>query len=136
MICLDSNIVIAALKDDQSPAMSRIAQTLRERRSLVMSTIVLFELSFGVAKSVQKERNARRLAEFIGSAIELLQFDADDAAEAADIRAFLKRKGTPIGPYDILIAAQARRRNALLATANVGEFNRVPGLRTENWARP
>ncbi len=61
-------------------------------------------------------------------------FEPEDAEEAGDIRAELERAGTPIGPYDVLIAAQARRRNALLVTANMGEFTRVPGLRIEDWA--
>ena len=60
----------------------------------------------------------------------------DDAREAGDIRAALERTGTPIGPYDVLIAAQARRRGAMLATANVREFARVPGLRLVDWSAP
>ena len=62
-----------------------------------------------------------------------MTFDAEDAHEAGDIRALLERAGTPIGPYDILIAAQARRRGATLVTANTREFARVPGLKTEDW---
>jgi tRNA(fMet)-specific endonuclease VapC len=60
-------------------------------------------------------------------------FDAADASYAADIRSFLQRKGTPIGPYDIMIAAQARRRGASLVTANVREFRHVPGLVVQDW---
>ena len=65
--------------------------------------------------------------------ITLLPFEPEDAEEAGDIRAVLESAGTPIGPYDILIAAQARRRGAVLVTANIGEFSRVQGLATENW---
>ena len=65
--------------------------------------------------------------------MQVLDFDAEDAEEAGDIRATLQRAGTPIGPYDILIAAQARRRDALLVTANTREFARVPGLQIEDW---
>jgi tRNA(fMet)-specific endonuclease VapC len=68
--------------------------------------------------------------------IRLLEFDEEDAREAGEIRALLERKGTPIGPYDVIIAAQARRRGALLVTANEREFARVPGLKTEDWADP
>jgi tRNA(fMet)-specific endonuclease VapC len=60
----------------------------------------------------------------------------DGAEEASDIRFTLERAGTPIGPFDILIAAQARRRGALLVTANGREFGRVPGLRFDDWASP
>jgi tRNA(fMet)-specific endonuclease VapC len=137
MICLDTNTVIAALKDESSPALSRVAQALRDRQDPVaVSTIVLFELYFGAAKSGRQEQNARRVTEFAASAIQVLEFDTEDAAEAGEIRAALRRMGTPIGPYDILIAAQARRRNALLVTANTREFARVPGLKIEDWTLP
>jgi tRNA(fMet)-specific endonuclease VapC len=63
-----------------------------------------------------------------------LPFEIEDAEEAGDIRAALERAGTPIGPYDILIAAQARRRGAILVTANEHEFARVPGLMVEDWS--
>jgi tRNA(fMet)-specific endonuclease VapC len=72
----------------------------------------------------------------VSSPVQVLTFDAMDAQEAGDIRARLRRAGTPIGPDDILIAAQARRRNALLVTANTREFAQVPGLRIEDWAVP
>jgi tRNA(fMet)-specific endonuclease VapC len=135
MICLDTNVVTVALKDDSSLALLRVANELRERRPLAVSTLVLFELYFGAAKSAHPERNARRVAEFASSSIQVLHFDPDDAAEAGDIRAHLKRAGTPIGPYDILIAAQARRRDALLVTANTREFARVPRLRIADWTK-
>ena len=61
-------------------------------------------------------------------------FESQDAEEAGDIRAALERTGKPIGPYDLLIAAQARRRGATLITANEREFARVPGLKTADWA--
>ena len=76
------------------------------------------------------------LAAFLTLAVTPWPFEPEDAEEAGDIRAALERAGTPIGPHDVLIAAQARRRGAALVTANTGEFNRVPGLRTEDWAGP
>ena len=135
MICLDTNVVIAALKDDSSLALQRVAQGVREGWPLAVSAIVLFELYFGAAKSAFPERNARRIAEFASSTIHVLGFEAEDAAEAGDIRSHLKRAGTRIGPYDVLIAAQASRHGALLVTANVREFARVPGLRIEDWTK-
>lgn len=66
----------------------------------------------------------------------VLNFDQDDAREAGEIRATLRAAGTPIGPYDVLIAAQARRRDAVLITTNTREFVRVPGLRIEDWTKP
>jgi tRNA(fMet)-specific endonuclease VapC len=74
------------------------------------------------------------LAVFLTLDVTRWPFEPEGAKEAGDICAEFERAGTPIGPYDVLIAAQARRRSALLVTANTGEFARVPGLRTENWA--
>lgn len=136
MICLDTNAVIAALKSKPSPVLERIAQGLRESWPLAVSTLVLFELHFGAAKSTYPERNARRIMEFTTGGIRILDFEADDATEAGVIRNHLGKSGTPIGPYDLLIAAQARRRDAVLVTNNTREFSRVPGLRIEDWTSP
>ena len=74
------------------------------------------------------------LRAFIGDRMEVLRFDEEDAAEAGEIRARLERAGEPIGPYDILIAAQTRRRGATLVTFNRREFARVPGLAITDWS--
>ena len=134
MICLDTNAIIVALNNPASPVRARINQAQDNGIRLTVSTIVLFELWYGAAKSSHRQRNFERLIVFFTAPIERLQFDADDAREAGEIRAALARIGKPIGPYDILIAAQARRRGATLVTANKREFSRVPGLTTEDWA--
>lgn len=134
MICLDTNVVIALLNESASPVEARLNATLKSGHPVVVSSVVLFELWYGVAKSTRVEQNAARIADFMGGSIQALPFDSDDAAEVGDIRAALERAGTPIGAYDILIAAQARRRAATLVTANAREFSRVPGLRVEDWA--
>jgi tRNA(fMet)-specific endonuclease VapC len=134
MICLDTNAVIAALNSKTTPVRHRLDAALSAGSKVAVSSIVYFELWFGVAKSARPERNARRIADFMELGIEILDFDAEDARDASDIRAFLAKAGTPIGPYDILIAAQARRREALLVTANNREFARVPGLKIKDWA--
>jgi tRNA(fMet)-specific endonuclease VapC len=97
---------------------------------------VLFELRYGAAKSARPDRNARRIADFLSGPIEVLPFEPAAADEAGDIRAALERAETPIGPYDVLIAAQARGRDGLLVTANEREFARVPRLKLEDWATP
>jgi len=135
MICLDTNAVIMLLELIQSPAHERYRSAVRDGETMAVSTVVLFELMYGAAKSEHRDRNFRRIADFTAGPISIIAFEAGDADEAGEIRAALERRGTPIGPYDILIAAQARRRNAVLVTANKREFSRVPGLRTENWAR-
>ena len=135
MICLDTNAVIVSVNDPKSRVRARFDQTARSGMPLAVSSIVLFELWYGIAKSRHRQYNIETLTGFLAGPIQVLSFDADDAREAGDIRAALARTGTPIGPYDILIAAQARRRGAVLVTTNTGEFARVPGLRIEDWAR-
>jgi tRNA(fMet)-specific endonuclease VapC len=134
MICLDTNAIIAVLNSPNSPARMRIDAAIGSGAILATSSIVLFELWYGAAKSARPERNARRVADFLAGPIEVLPFEFGDAQEAGDIRAALERAGTPVGPYDVLIAAQARRRDALLVTANGREFGRVPRLKFEDWA--
>jgi tRNA(fMet)-specific endonuclease VapC len=134
MICLDTNAVIAVLNDRTSPVRTRLGAAIGLGRVLAISSIVLFELRYGAAKSARPERNAQRIADFLLGPIEVLPFEPADAEEAGEIRAVLERAGTPIGPYDVLVAAQARRRDALLVTANEREFARVPRLKLEDWA--
>ncbi len=134
MICLDTNAIVVALNNPTSPVRSRIARAQDNGAALTMSVIVLFELWYGAANSGHRQRNTDRLVDFLAGPIRVLNFDAEDAREAGDIRAALAKAGTPIGPYDVLIAAQARRRGATLVTANAREFVRVPGLHTEDWA--
>jgi tRNA(fMet)-specific endonuclease VapC len=134
MICLDTNAVIAVLNDRGSQVRKRIDAAIGRGQTLALSAIVLFELQYGATKSARPERNARRIADFLAGPIEVLPFESDDAEEAGDIRAALERAGIPIGPYDVLIAAQARRHGALLVTANDQEFTRVPRLKVEDWA--
>ena len=136
MICLDTNAVIVALNERTSPVRARIDKAIRLNRPLAISSIVLFELWYGAAKNARPERNARRIADFLAGPIEILAFEPADAEEAGYIRATLERAGTPIGPYDLLVAAQARRRDALLVTANEREFARVPRLKFEDWTMP
>ena len=134
MICLDTNAIIASINTPTSSVRARINQAIRHRIPVTVPAIVLFELWCGVAKSGRRQRNADTIANFLAGPIQLLNFDVEDAREAGEIRAALERLGTPIGAYDVLIAAQARRRAATLVTANAREFAQVPGLQTEDWA--
>jgi tRNA(fMet)-specific endonuclease VapC len=135
VICLDTNAVINLFNDTHSPLLSRIEAFVEGGQTVAVSSIVLFELWYGAAHSLRRKANADRIMDFMADFMQVLDFDRDDAKEAGEIRAFLKGKGTPIGPYDVLIAAQARRRDALLVTANTREFARVPRLRTEDWRK-
>ena len=82
---------------------------------------------------VPYNENAERLRIFLSSNIAVVVFNELDAVAAGDLRALLEVEGIPIGPYDLLIAAQALRRRATLVTANVREFARVRGLINEDW---
>ena len=92
-----------------------------------------YELYYGACKSRQARRNLELLDRM---AFEIVPFDAGDARVAGAIRAELEAVGHPIGPYDLLIAGQARARALVLVTANSREFQRVDGLECEDWSRP
>jgi tRNA(fMet)-specific endonuclease VapC len=134
MICLDTNAVIALINGSSTPVRARLAVALQMREVVAISIVVLFELRYGAAKSANPRRASHHIDDFLSGPIQVLDFEQDDAEEAGDIRAALERAGTPIGPYDVLIAGQARRRGAILVTANQREFTRVPRLKTEDWA--
>jgi|GraSoi_2013_60cm_1033757.scaffolds.fasta_scaffold205854_1 tRNA(fMet)-specific endonuclease VapC len=136
MICLDTNAVIAAVNQRKPSMRRRLEQALVDRVTVGIPTVVLYEMRYGIRKSMRPQANTEVLANFLALDVTLWPFESEDAEEAGDIRAALERAGTPIGPYDILIAAQARRRSAVLITANEREFARVPGLKTEDWASP
>jgi tRNA(fMet)-specific endonuclease VapC len=134
MICLDTNAVIAAINRRKPELRRRLESAIAADAPIGIPTIVLFELRYGIARRARPQENAAILAAFLTLDVSPWPFELEDAEEAGDIRAELERAGTPIGPYDVLIAAQARRRGALLVTANTVEFTRVPGLRIEDWA--
>jgi len=134
MIHIDTNVAIALLNGRLPVVRDRFDAARGEGVALFMSSIVLYELMFGAAGSERRKGNEEKIAMLIASGIEVLPFDAEDAGHAGGIRAYLKRAGTPIGPYDVLIAAQARRHCATLVTANGREFERVPGLAVADWA--
>ena len=127
---LDANAVIGLLND----AASGLAQRARREKpaDIAISAIVAHELFYGAFKSRRAERNVA-LADALRFAV--IEFDKEDARQAGKIRALLAAKGTPIGPYDVLIAGQALARNMVLITENTDEFERIPGLRLEDWRR-
>jgi tRNA(fMet)-specific endonuclease VapC len=133
MICLDTNTVIAVMNERAGQVRERLIQALLDGDVVGLPTVVLFELWYGIRKSARVAANTEALISFLALDVEPWPFVAEDAAEAGDLRAVLARAGTPIGPYDVLIAAQARRRDAILITANKNEFGRVPGLHTQDW---
>lgn len=131
---LDTNAVIALLKDRPTGVRGRLRRAVSRGASIAVSSIVLYELWYGVARSERRRENAERLRVFLSGRIDVVAFDAEDAAAAGDLRATLEAAGAPIGPYDMLIAAQALRSGATLVTANVAEFARVHGLAWQDWS--
>lgn len=134
MFCLDTNVIVYAINGRVPAIEQRLRQELATGTTLLVPAIVLFELRYGIAKSMRREASMRVLDAFLAEGFDVLPFEAEDAAEAGDIRAALEFSGMPIGAYDILIAAQARRRGAVLVTGNRREFERVPGLMVTDWA--
>ncbi len=126
---LDTNLCIRVLRDRPETLRERFN---READGLCISTIILTELLYGAAKSVRPERNRLEVERF-AARLEVLPFDVEAAGHAAEIRAKLERLGQSIGGYDVLIAGHARSRGFIVVTGNLGEFNRVEGLRCEDW---
>jgi tRNA(fMet)-specific endonuclease VapC len=127
---LDTNICIYLIKN-RPPEVPR--QFRRHDPSQVgISTITVFELEYGAEKSSQGSRARKALARFIAP-LGILDLDLRAAREAARIRARLERAGTPIGPYDLLIAGMAKSNGLALVTNNTREFERIEGLSLENW---
>lgn len=131
---LDTNACIALLNGTPRNVRRRFQRAIAREAIILVSSVVAFELWYGVAKSHRKEANTQRLEAFLAGPLEWTLFDENDAREAGAVRAELEIAGTPIGAYDVLIAAQARRRAATLVTSNVGEFDRVTGLTWQDWA--
>jgi tRNA(fMet)-specific endonuclease VapC len=131
---LDTNAVIALLKDEPAIFRKRLRRTVSKGATIAVSSIVLSELWYGVARSTRRRENTQRLRVFLSGGVAVSAFSEEDAMTAGDLRATLEAARTPIGPYDLLIAAQALRSDATLLTANVSEFARVPGLQWQDWA--
>ena len=130
---LDTNAVIALLRNNPPGVRDRLRLVVSRGAAVAVSSIVLYELWYGVARSERRRENAERLRVFLSGNIAVVPLAEEDAVAAGDLRAALERAGTPVGPYDLLIAAQARRNGTTLVTANVSEFARVDGLVWEDW---
>lgn len=131
---LDTNACIALINGKEANVRRRLQRALARGSVILLSSIVAYELWYGVAKSQRKESHTLRLDAFLAGPIEWTQFDEEDARAAGSIRAELEAIGKPIGAYDVLLAGQARRHRATLVTSNAREFARVSGLKWEDWA--
>lgn len=128
---LDTNICIYVMKNRPERVLEQFRKELD--RGICISSITLAELEYGMKHSSNPVKNEQSLLKFL-LPLSILPFGQAAASAYVEIRAYLQRKGTPIGPLDMLIAAHARAENMILVTNNVREFERVPGLELENWA--
>lgn len=126
---LDTNIVIYVLK---KRPVSVLEFFNRHVSQICISAITLAELYHGAEKSQQPDKNLRTIEDFVAR-LEVLDYSLDASAHYGDIRARLEESGTPIGVNDLHIAGHARSQGMVVVTNNLAEFDRVPGLRTENW---
>lgn len=127
---LDTNICIYVIKNKPEQVFRRFRENFQQ--GLYISAITLAELEHGVQKSAKVEQNALALLQFL-STIPILSFGEEAAMEYGKICADLQRKGTSIGTMDMLIAAHAKALDMTLVTNNLREFERVEGLKLDNW---
>ncbi len=129
---LDTNICIYVIRRKPDVVLKRLK---RFRVSdLGISSITLSELEYGIAKSRRPEQNKLALTQFL-SPIEIMPYDDMAAQQYGELRAYLEKRGTPIGSLDMLIAAHALSLNSVLVTNNESEFRLVPQLKIENWVK-
>ena len=127
---LDTNIVIYTIKN--RPAQVRAAFKQHDNQ-MCISAVTLGELIYGAERSSQPERNLADIEGMVAR-LEVVPFEAHASVHFGQLRAELYRAGKPIGPYDMMIAGHARALGLILVTNNMKEFERVSGLRIENWA--
>ena len=126
---LDTNMCIYTQKNNPN-VIAKIKQNFQQ--GLAISSITLAELEYGVQASANIEKNTVSLMKFL-SIVDVLPFDSGAAVEYGKICADLRKKGTPIGTMDMLIAAHARSENLIVVTHNTREFERIEGLQLEDW---
>ena len=128
---LDTNICIYAIKHKPEPVFLHLQE--HDPAEICISAVTYAELVHGVEKSQAIEKNRVALALLLAN-IEILTFDSSAAESYGKIRADLEKAGTPIGPLDMMIAGHARSLGYTVVTNNTKEFERVKGLKLENWA--
>jgi tRNA(fMet)-specific endonuclease VapC len=127
---LDTNTCIYIINKKPPSAVDRIQS--KQPEDIAVSTVTIAELEYGVYRSQKVDQNRIALLGFLVP-LAILDFDQGAAAVYGSIRSSLEARGTPIGPMDLLIAAQAMSHGLILVTNNEREFGRVDGLGIENW---
>ena len=129
---LDTDICIDLIKRKPLQILKKLLR--QDISNMAVSSVTLSELEYGVEKSLRKERNKLALTEFLAP-LTILPYDESAAAVYGRVRAFLENQGIGIGPLDTLIGAHALSLKATLVTNNQNEFERIPGLKVENWSK-
>lgn len=129
-LLLDTNICIYLIKRKPSRVLERFNQYGAEEIGL--SSITVAELMFGVEKSKRPQQNQEALEQFLAP-LAIAQFDYEAAQEYGRVRAVLEKRGTPIGPLDLLIGAHALSLGVPVVTNNLTEFSRIPRLSVLDW---
>ena len=133
---LDTNACIALINGKPAEFRGKFKEATDGGGQVFVSSIALFGLWYGVAKSSRREFNEKRLEAFLAGPVQPLAFEDEDAEIAGAIRADLESLGKPIGAYDLLIAGQAMRNKLVLITANLSEFARIKALAWADWGKP
>ena len=129
---LDTNICIFTIKNKPNEVREAFN---RYHGQLSISAVTLMELIYGAEKSASPEKNLA-VVEGFAARLDVLDYNHGAAAHSGQLRAELAKTGKPIGPYDQMIAGHARSLGLILVTNNYREFDRVAGLRVEDWVQP
>jgi len=132
MYLLDTNTCIFIMNKKPAAVLKKLEHMITQHHKIYLSSISVAELQYGVYNSQSIERNRIALVEFLAP-FEILDFNDMDAEVFGKIRSDLKKQGKIIGPYDMLIAAQALSRELILVTNNIDEFRRIQSLNIEDW---
>jgi tRNA(fMet)-specific endonuclease VapC len=132
---LDTSACVAILRRKPQSVRTEAEKTIRQGSTLVISSVVLHELWYGVFKGPRVDENAWQLQAFLAWGIEVLDFDEDDPRFSGKIRAELEASGNRIGAYDTLIGGQCLRYGFTLVTNNLSGFSRIPGLICVDWSK-
>ncbi len=132
---LDTSACVAILRRKPDSVRIKAERAIRQGSTLVISSVVLHELWYGVFKGSRVQENVLQLQAFLAWGVEVLHFDEEDARVSGEIRVDLEARGTRIGAYDTLIGGQCLRHGLTLVTNNLSEFSRIRGLTCVNWAK-
>lgn len=127
---LDTNAWVDYLTGRYSTVVARIQESRPD--DLCLSSVVMAELRYGAEKSQRKKSN-HDLLDTLAREVRCVDFDLDGARTYGELRTALEKRGSPLGPYDMMIAAHALSLDLIVVTDNEREFRRVKSLQVENW---